>query len=81
MSSPGRALLHHLEIFIDKNIAIPLCLKIYALLSQVFLGSVDGCRMDQELHRSPLRHWAVLPWEVWLTASDSSIDQQGSALL
>lgn len=47
--------------------------------AQVFLGSVDGCRMEQDM--SLLSHWPVLPWELWLPASDNSIDQQGSALL
>lgn len=55
--------------------------KIYALHSWVFLGSVDGCKMDQKYHMSLLTQRPVLHTEIWLTALDNSIDQQGSALL
>lgn len=81
---PGRALLCAQPCYITweyswRRAALLPFTWVYAVHCEVFLGSVDGCRMDQDV--SLLSHWPVLPWEVWLPASDSSIDQQGSALL
>lgn len=42
---------------------------------------MDGCKMDQKYHMSPLTQWPVLHSEIWLTALDNGIDQKGSALL